>query len=623
MAGKDDFTIETKLKIAGVEATGKLDAGTLRFDVDTSSLQKLVQDAGKAAQRVKSKFDKLQLKKLKVEVNQNSLRTIEAQIRKAINNAVGKVNLQAGTVGVKGDPFKDQRAAAVKSANALKRLHELTKQTNQGLRSLINTLSRANNMRIAGQAGPATGAEPSLPLPPTARTVSASNLDQEIQAMSQMSMMGRQLTDQELRGIQQVEAARAKADAARLRQIEKLKGELDTLFRKEQRLTTQLAGGGGAGGGGNIPPGGFGATPPGGDFGGKSNVQQLAAAMQNVETNTRGANSAMLDLSDLSEQVFRKAAAFRGVAIAINTVANAAQGAAQFLIQFSDSLREINKILQVNSTTLRVVGDELFELAASTGVAVDKTVEIATEFARAGLTGRGYGTVVELTERALTGLQGTTLDASQATQVLIQVIQQVEAGARGLSKELITTGKLFDILGRGEDITAAKALDVAEALKRSAASLFATGAAAEEVSSVIFVLQERTQRGGEVIGTALKTLASRIANSSSEASQALRSIGVETVDAQGRLRNIFDVLRDTSVAFQGLSEAEQANIAVKAAGVRQVEVFRAALNDFNRIQEVQNELSEASGDAARKQAVEQEKLSVTIETNSDRSIRSS
>ena len=48
MAG-EDFTIETKLKIAGVIATGNLDAGTLKFKVDTSALKKLVKDAAKAA----------------------------------------------------------------------------------------------------------------------------------------------------------------------------------------------------------------------------------------------------------------------------------------------------------------------------------------------------------------------------------------------------------------------------------------------------------------------------------------------------------------------------------------------------------------------------------------------
>jgi hypothetical protein len=149
---------------------------------------------------------------------------------------------------------------------------------------------------------------------------------------------------------------------------------------------------------------------------------------------------------------------------------------------------------------------------------------------------------------------------------------------------------------------------VQAAFKRSAASLFATGVTIEEATTLISVLQERTQRGGDVVGTALKTLASRISVSTSEATKALNSIGVATLDQQGNLRNLFDILRDTSAAFQSLTEAEQSNVAVKAAGIRQVEIFRAAVLDFNRMQDVNNQLINASGDAARKQAAEQSKL---------------
>ena len=255
------------------------------------------------------------------------------------------------------------------------------------------------------------------------------------------------------------------------------------------------------------------------------------------------------------------------------------------------------------------MGDDLIGLSSKTGAAIEQTVGISESFARAGLTGRGYGSVVELTDRALTGMQGTTLDAAQATELFIQIIQQVEGGARGLNKELVTTTKLFDVLGKAEDITASKATDVQAAFKRSAASVLATGTSIEEATTLISVLQERTQRGGDVIGTALKTMAARISSASSDATVALNSIGVATIDTNGNLRNLFDVLQDTSIAFQNLTESEQASVAVKAAGIRQVEIFRSAVRDFGRMTDVSTQLQNASGDATRKQQAEFTKLS--------------
>jgi TP901 family phage tail tape measure protein len=629
MAG-EDFTIETKLKIAGVVATGNLDAGTLKFKVDTSALKKLVRDAGKAAESVKNKFDNLKLNKIKLEINQTSLRQIENQIRGAIKNAVGKAKVVIDTSlgkGLQGDPFKAQRAAATKASESLKTMHELTKDVNQGLRSLLTTLAKFGSMGPAG-AGPIIQANPpgaGLPLPPGAKVVDLSSIQKEIDGKKRLGDFTELLNQKQRDGIkisQQMEAQFTKTEKARLQRLQQIGRELDELKRKEQQLVMQLAGAGG----GAIPPGGFGGGGGGGGrsgggggassggFGGSgaSSVQQLAKAMEEVSSTTKRARSEMEELEKIAFEVGRKAATFRGVAIAINTVVNATEAAVKFVIQYNDSLLELNKILQADKAVLQVVGDSLFSLAKNAGFAVDETIGIATEFARAGLEGRGYGNVVELTEKALLGLQGTSLDAAQSTEIVIQTIQQLDSGARGLSKELITTSKLFDILGRAEDITASKASDVQDAFKRSLASLAATGASMEELVSIVSVLQERTQRGGDVIGTALKTLASRIGSSSSEASQALKSIGVATVDSEGKLRNIFDILRETSAAFQNLSEAEQANISVKAAGVRQVEIFRAALLDFNRLQEVQNDISSSSGDAARKQEIEQKKLGNTI-----------
>lgn len=535
----DQFNIEAKLKITGVDVKGDLDAGTLKFKVDTSALKKLVSDAGEAAKRVKAKFDRIKLNKLKLEVNQNSIRTVETQIRNAVQNAVRKTKLDIQTSvagGTKTDPFKAQRQAAGKSAQSLKVLHDLTKQVNNGLRSLVRTMGSLKQ-------GPITpAAKGSLPFPAGARTVSAGSL---------------------------------------------------------------------SGGGGRIPPSARGGAGAGG-FDGAGGIRKTASAMKELSSNTKTANQRQKTLAELTEEVGRKAAAFRGVAIAINTIVNASQAALKFAIEFNDSLIEVNKILQLTDRSLAVLGDDLFALSAKTGVATDETVGIAEAFARAGLSGRGYGTVVDLTNRALIGYQGTTLDARQATELFIQIIQQVEGGVRGLSKELVTTAKLFDVLGKAEDITASKATDVQQAFKRSAASIFATGATIEEATAIISVLQERTQRGGDVIGTALKTLASRISSSTSDATKALNEIGVKTIDAQGNLRNLFDVLQDTAVAFQGLTESERADIAVKAAGIRQVEVFRAALLDFGRTQDVTNQLINASGDAARKQAAEQTKLANVI-----------
>jgi TP901 family phage tail tape measure protein len=337
----------------------------------------------------------------------------------------------------------------------------------------------------------------------------------------------------------------------------------------------------------------------------RKGIDELNQAIAN-----RGGESlkTLEDINRVVGEVGRKAAIFRIAAIAINTFANAIRGAGQFLLAFDAQLRDINKILRLSSAGMRELGGQITALAASTGVAVADVGEITEELARAGLAGRGLGSILELTNVALKGVQGTSLDAAKSIEVIVQLAGQLDAGAKGLNKELVTQAKVFDVLGRAEDITASKAEDVQAAFKRSGATLLATGATIEQVTTLFSVLQERTRRGGEVIGTAFKTIGTRIANPASRASKALRDIGVEVVNADGTLRNIFDVLQDTSLAFENLTEAQQANIAATVAGLRQAEIFRNITGSAARQQAVLADVTTATGDAARKQAEEQQKL---------------
>ena len=654
----DEFNIDAKLVIAGVEVKGDLNAGKLKFDIDTSALKKLVQDAGTAAQNVKTKIDGVEFNKIKLELNQTSLRSMKSQIRKTIQDAVSEVKFgQVGGAVQKGAAGKLSRvsrgAAQIVQQTETPRKGGFRDPVTGRFQKAADAISHsAEALKIVLQKAGASirpnvaakaQTQAQLNKSNKRRLKDTSRLDeirQEAAADKAGSAQRRQQsqleTQKRLMQISQEATAERAANEAthRKRVTQSEKEHQKALANLQKRLAAERkagvgsqnqgslnlpkgarsgnvgdilggSGGGGGGGGGRGP--GPGASP-GGPGRGAGGINEAAAALGAMTGATQKANKEMESLEDLTFLVGKKAAAFRGVAIAINTIVTASQAALKFVIDFSDSLKEVNKILQLSDSSLQKLGDDLLGLAAKTGVAVDQTIGISEQFARAGLTGRGYGSVVDLTSRALTGMQGTTMDAAQATELFIQIIQQVEGGARGLNKELVTTTKLFDVLGKAEDITASKATDVQQAFKRSAASVLATGTSIEQATTLISVLQERTQRGGDVIGTALKTMAARISSSSSDATKALNSIGVATIDAQGNLRNLFDVLEDTSIAFQHLSEAEQADISVKAAGIRQVEIFRSAVRDFGRMQTVNTKLTEAEGDAARKQAAEQSKL---------------
>ncbi len=163
----DKFNIEAKLKITGVDIKGDLNAGTLKFKVDTSALKKLVSDAGEAAKRVKAKFDSIKLKKLKVDINKTSLRNIASQIRKTIQQAVSSVKIQPITVKVSPQGMAGQVTRATQASQSLgatgPRSSSLTEQkkiaksTNQFLRTDVKTAKEAQALQKRVLADKAKG----------------------------------------------------------------------------------------------------------------------------------------------------------------------------------------------------------------------------------------------------------------------------------------------------------------------------------------------------------------------------------------------------------------------------------------------------------------------------------
>jgi len=101
----------------------------------------------------------------------------------------------------------------------------------------------------------------------------------------------------------------------------------------------------------------------------------------------------------------------------------------------------------------------------------------------------------------------------------------------------------------------------------------------DELNAAITVAQERTARGGAVIGNALKTIFTRIR--SDETVQALRDIGVESLNAQGQLKGAVPLLQELAQKLQGLAGGERIQILEAVASKYNINILSALLDDLN------------------------------------------
>ena len=77
--------------------------------------------------------------------------------------------------------------------------------------------------------------------------------------------------------------------------------------------------------------------------------------------------------------------------------------------------------------------------------------------------------------------------------------------------------------------------------------------------------------------------------------KAIEHVGIQFTETDGQMRNTYDILADLALIWDDLDRNTQAYVATQAAGTRQQNRFYAVMNNFNKVQGVQNDLLNAGG----------------------------
>lgn len=217
--------------------------------------------------------------------------------------------------------------------------------------------------------------------------------------------------------------------------------------------------------------------------------------------------------------------------------------------------------------------------------------------------------------------QGLTLEESKRRMETILKLSNAGAISAQESMKIITASvnamqvgheRAADILLRAGQITAASVEELGEAFTKTASSAQATGVEMEQVASIVSTLIEITQEGPRELGTSLKTILARFNRVNEETGEwneelndvqkAIESTGVAFLGANGQIRDVYSILEDLAGVWETLDKNQQAYVATQAAGVRQQNRFFAIMNNFNRVQAINNDLLASSGDLNRAQA---------------------
>lgn len=295
--------------------------------------------------------------------------------------------------------------------------------------------------------------------------------------------------------------------------------------------------------------------------------------------------------------------AFGASVAVINKLSEAFGALVSNTVKVEATFAKINTILGGTRKELEAFGNGIFKVAQNTATSFDQVAEGALELARQGL---GVEESLSRVETALKLVRVAGIDSQQAVAGLTAAIKGFEGAG-------LTVAQIADKLAEVDTKFAVSTEDLINGLERASASARVAGVSFDELLGVITTVQERTQRGGAVIGNAFKTIFARMGRTDTLA--ALQDIGISVLDTQGNVRDAIPLFQElaTELDKMGLKSVQAGEIIQKVAGVRQRDILINLIEDLNSEQSKFANSLETSASAAGSLDAKNAKLNDTLE----------
>ena len=342
---------------------------------------------------------------------------------------------------------------------------------------------------------------------------------------------------------------------------------INSLARSVARINSGGLGGGRGGAGGGPTGGGRGGRR--GGFSGALPLGRLSGEASEFSKSMDAATA----------RVF----AFGATAIVLGSVGQAFRELVTTTIEVEKRLAEIQAIFGTSDATFAKFRETIFDVASNTGQSFDTVADGAAELARQGLS------AAETAKRlnaslVLTRISG--IDAKDSVGALTSVIN-------GFSSAGLNANQIINKIVAVDTAFAVSAKDLADGFTRAGSTAEDAGVSFDDLLGLITALQQKTARGGAVIGNGLKTIFTRISRGS--VIEDLKALGVQIDASQSGVQK----LQAIGQAFEDAKgdPLRQAAIKEKAAGGFQINLISAALKDLNSEQSLFTKASKESSQA--------------------------
>lgn len=343
-------------------------------------------------------------------------------------------------------------------------------------------------------------------------------------------------------------------------------------------------------------------------------TQQIQSSVNRVQFNLGGAKG----LRSLSQPLGRltgqadeftksldaanaRVLAFGASVGVVNAVSNAFKALVNSTIEVEKAITEISVVGDQFNGKTKQLSQGLFNIAKTTGQSFSEVSKAALEFSRQGL---NLEDTLQRTKDALILTRTTGLDAAKS-------VDGLTAAVNAFAKAGLSTTQVLNKLAAVDQAFSVSSADLIEAFQRTGAVAQQAGVSFDELAGIVTALQTETSRGGAVIGNALKTIFSRLQDTT--VLSQLKDLGIAVVDTKNNILPARQILQNLAGDIEGLGKITQAGVFKDVAGTFQLNQLVSLLGDLNRQQSISAKATQKSAGATNEAYIANEKLNQSLD----------
>lgn len=251
-------------------------------------------------------------------------------------------------------------------------------------------------------------------------------------------------------------------------------------------------------------------------------------------------------------------------------------------VEVDKRLRQINATFGLSSESIKKFGNDLFSVAKNTEQSFGTVADAALELARQGLSAE------ETLKRLRDAMILTRLSGMEAQDS----VSTLTATINGFTSEVLDSSTILNKLVAVDQRFAVSTADLANGLQRVASVAQDANVSFDELLGMITAAQQKTARGGAVIGNAFKSIFTRI--NRPEVLDQLRDMGIAINDVSGKTLPAIQIMANLANSYDNLSNAQKSQISQSVAGLYQINILKASLKDLGS----QNSIAARATEAA-------------------------